>query len=272
MTFDLKISSLVDIKKVQGRLYGVEIEMEGAHGFPPVGAELNFKGMPDNSLRPGGIEYVSLLPKSKEDLKQDIGKLHKLLVAHNTLPVDSPRAGVHIHINFQDNTFLALLNFLTLYYILENSLIRNCGKGRIGNLFCLRMEDAMYIKSNLLRAVMDKDIFALNSKGVYRYSAMNTDSLFSYGTLEFRALRTPTDIRAIGIWFDVFDQLQDAAKEFKTPNEIVEKVSLLGHTDFVKKVMGKYNDFINPLYLADDIQTGIWNIQSFAYATNWTGK
>lgn len=271
MQFDAKIIDYLELKKVPGKVYGVEIEMEGNKGGFPTALpkEMNFRAAPDNSLRPNSIEYVSIVPKKKEELKQDIELLHSALAALDCLPVDSPRAGVHIHINMQDNTFLELLTFLTVYYVLENSLIRNCGKGRVGNLFCLRLEDAMTIKDTLILAAINKNISSLNSKGHYRYSAMNMDALFQYGSLEFRALRTPTDIRTIGVWLDIFSQLQDAAKTFKDPSEVIDKVSALGYQGFVNKVLGKHAPFINPLYLPDDMQSCVWNIQSFAFSSNW---
>jgi hypothetical protein len=267
MKLNSPLWELLGVKRVRNKVFGVEIEVEG-NNFPPVSADTNFKTELDGSLR-AGIEYVSLEPKLDKDMKKDVENLQRIFDKTKAVIVDSPRAGVHIHINCQELTMLQFYTFLTLYYILENSIIRNCGKARVGNLFCLRLEDAMQIKGVITNAAADRNIFNLNTRGQYRYGALNMDSLFSYGSVEFRALRTPTNLNIINDWIDFFSILYDSSLDFANPTSVIEEVSKVGYKEFLKTVLKDKIDFLNPLFVEEDIQSGIWNIQSFAYCTEW---
>ncbi len=66
---------------------------------------------------------------------------------------DSGRAGVHVHVNCQELNIIQLYNFITLYLIFEDSLVKWCGPDRVGNLFCLRAKDAEWLLFNLAGAL-----------------------------------------------------------------------------------------------------------------------
>jgi len=105
----------------------------------------------------------------------------------------------------------------------------------------------------------------------YRYAALNYSALMKYGSLEFRALRTPTDLSDIPEWVRLFGNLKNNSKRlFKDPSEVIDYVSEWGHEEFAKKVLGSSISLMKEKReIEDDIQSGVWNIQSFGYCTNW---
>ena len=127
------------IKKAVSGDIGVEIEVEGI-GIPA--ARKYWSNEEDGSLKGESREFVLKEPSTLEGVKDALGYLDALYTANETTVHDSVRAGVHIHINCQKLTMTQLYNFMVVYLILENVLVKWCGNYRQGNLFCLKASDA----------------------------------------------------------------------------------------------------------------------------------
>lgn len=252
-----------------GSYFGLEVELEYNGEFDDgfdVGREWKIVG--EGSLR-RGVEFVSA-PQNLEETAKSIEKLQKRIEKHRDVIdyFDSPRAGVHIHVNMTDKTILQLSNAVFLYYVLEQVIVDNAGKDRAGNLFCLRLCDASSIKRRL-RYLPDAPR-GLYTDGDLRYSALNFDSLFRFGTLEWRALRTPMDFRSITPWVKIMHSIFRVDR-FKSPEEILKEVSIDGARRFARKILG--DEFVlveNTPDMEEKIQEGVWDVQDVVFTKEWS--
>ena len=240
MTVEGTIQERFELNPQSGE-FGVEIEMES--DTPILEGERGYKEwhkFSDGSLRGMyNAEFVLTKPLSLAASKAALHNLQDKLTADTTIINDSVRAGVHIHVNVQTLTVPQLLTLLTAYYILEEMLVDECGDGRKGNHFCLRAQDSDYTLFILSEAVRMNDIVSrLYSIDRMRYSAMNLAALRKFGSIEFRAIRTPTDLTTITYWLDVFNNLKNNFMLYQDPIQMVENISLGGEINFLDNILG----------------------------------
>lgn len=212
------IKDLVSVKPTSG-VCGVEIECEG-RGLPVFDTDPIWRVDNDSSLR-GGYEYVMRKPL---DLVGTMAALHNLrsrFEKASCIIDEAVRAGVHVHFNVQEFTFNQLFNLITLHTLLEELLVDFCGEYRAGNLFCLRVKDAQYILMPLAKAARQRSLAPLESE-VIRYAALNLCSLFKYGSVEFRAMRSTPDFSLYRTWIDILNELYEKAKVFENPQQIMD--------------------------------------------------
>lgn len=258
----MNIVDRFDIPRKEGEV-GIEIELEFADLFIPRKELRYWDAEEDGSLRGASNEFVLKNPAPR-------GKVHDRLLAlkrylKDAEIKDSHRAGIHVHINMQEHTFREVAQFICLYLIFENMLVRWCGEDREGNLFCLRADDAPYLLNMLRRAFKDQDFWELNDNK-FRYASMNVRSLCTYGSLEFRSMRSTTDFDQIEEWVRILLKLKDIAVQFDSPQEVVEQLSIHGTDRFYEYCLGD-----TPIeYNHQDIMGGVRNAQYVAYAcTEW---
>lgn len=258
--------------QVKGAVFGVEIEFElrgelrGVDGSPI--SLKHWRKEAEGSVQ-NGLELVSA-PLAINDMNRELDKIAKVMNENNRVIdlVDSPRAGVHIHVNMQDKTWRQLTISALIYYILENALVENCGKDREGNLFCLRLSDASGIKERL--QYLPDQYQLMNSNGNLRYSALNFDSLFNFGTLEWRPLRTPVDFREIKPWLEAMNRIF-REEHFDNPYHMMETVSADGPIAFARKVLGPQFSLIERnKNLVNQIQQGVWDVQDVVFMKQWS--
>ncbi len=247
---------------------GVEIELEGRNlPNPPK----YWRRDQDGSLRGAeNGEYVMEKPLSLAGTKIALGYLKKSFVANKTKIDDTVRAGIHVHINVQDLTIVELYNMMTLYLVLEPLLIKYCGEGREGNLFCMRAIDAPYLLYMLSAAARKRQFRRLVDDDL-RYASMNVKVLGQYGSLEFRALRSTGDTDRIFQWVNILYRLKEAAKLFTDPVDIINSYSHDQGEAFLAKVMGEYTDVVKAL---DNGYEGLMHLgmrcaQDVAFQVNW---
>src|SRR5690606_24321632 len=103
---------------------------------------------------------------------------------------DPVSASLHVHPNMLNETFQTMGNFLTLYSLFENLLIRYSGPNRLSNLFCPPICDAEETSRNIvgmMEAVENKKFKGLMyDENRVKYAALNLSSLSRYGSLEVR--------------------------------------------------------------------------------------
>lgn len=269
------IQALPYLTPVKG-LMGVEIEVEGVDlpNNHNVSKEFTryWKITEDGSLRgQESWEYVFNTPLSLQDTEKALNILGEEYHRLGSTVDDTVRAGIHVHINVQDLTLNQLMVFFSIYYSLEEVLIRYCGEGRAGNHFCLRAGDAEYMMYALLNAFQQGRFAELASDNV-RYAAMNVNALFKYGSLEFRTLRSTRDINRIFTWVKVINQIKVMSLTFTSAKEVLESMSLNGGEAFAKRILG---DELYPLFHCEDLQQlvlcGARHVQDLVYLVDVEG-
>lgn len=216
-------------KKVEDSYIGIEFENETEVDvqFPPYfGAKL-WMYHPEHSLRYNGFEFVSKpLPFSEKE--KAVKLLFDNLVAGfdvdkpKNLPLtNSIRTSIHAHFDVNLMNYLNLVNFSCLYWMLEPFLQDFCGRHRQGNLFCLRMKDAQWLKF-LFKKELESSAFLKSQlfNENFRYASLNLNSVSKFGTLEFRLMRGVSREEPIFIWLDALEAIRKFSLKFETPAKL----------------------------------------------------
>ena len=258
-------------RRVEGDV-GIEIEAEGAN-LPRTGDYWNVEH--DGSLRGEDLsqacEYVLQRPMSLSEAKEALAYLAHQYKENGAQVSSSPRCGVHVHVNCQQLSILQLYNFMTLYLIFEDVLVKWCGKTREGNLFCLRAKDAEYLIYVLSQALQDKEFRARFRTDELRYASMNVKALTDYGSLEFRAMEGTDDTDRIYQWASLLVSMREQAKTFTNPVEMILSSSGEGTDAFVNMCFPE--EFV-PLIKGVEgwegmVVDGVRRAQEVAYAVDW---
>lgn len=266
----MKVAQFASVEPVSGDV-GIEIEVE-AKGLPPNrNIPLFWAAKPDPSLRGESMEYILKEPMSIDGAKLAVGQLTSCFEKVGTKILPTYRAGVHVHVNVQDLTTTELVNYICLYLMFENSLINFCDPTRKGNHFCLRAKDASYLIDCIFEFVESGEKKHLDTEDI-RYAAMNLNSLFRFGSVEFRALETPRDFNKICVWASVLKTLRDSAKEFANPVKIMESFSAEIFSSWTKRVLKQDYDNFSHLLDQDDMYSSMRDVQVIAYARTWGKK
>lgn len=253
--------------------YGVEVEVEGKN-LPVRGQFEDFDAYwnveHDGSLKAAeSAEYVFKKPLSLPNVEIALGVLADAYRNAKSKPEESVRAGVHVHVNIQKYSPLELLTFATTYYVLEDVIVHWCGRERVGNHFCLRLQDAEGIVQSLEKACQTKDWRHLNTDQI-RYASLNWSSMFKHGSLEFRCMRSTADIREIMMFVHIIDAVKNGAKKFRDPQDVLASFSEQnGIKGFINYVMG---DLAEELLVFENIVNGrksMEEIQPLVFMTDW---
>jgi hypothetical protein len=216
----MRIGDLIGHKPLNGCLFGVEVEVEGA-GLPRKVAGFNV--VQEGSLRAvdgeEGKEYVFQHPMPYE---LAIDALEGLAIKLADAPIVqfSNRTSIHVHVNVTDLTVSEWFTFLFLWVVYEDAFINFCGNERKGNLFCLSSRDAEGMMFALEDFALTGNINNLNDE--VRYSAVNTAATNKYGSVEFRSMRGTMDLGVLGSWLDALKRLRDKAQELGSPQALIE--------------------------------------------------
>ncbi len=252
---------------------GLEIEIEGKKllGIDSV----YWISERDGSLRgEETIEYVLRKPIRLNQVRPVLRILKKELKQNKTIIEVSDRCSAHVHINIQHMLEKEVFIFILLYLIVEEILIAYCGEGRIGNLFCLRAKDAEVLIDRLIK-IKRRGTFKGLQRRDFRYSAINLEALLKFGSLEFRALKTPKELLDIAKWVDIIYQIKKASFFFKKEEELITAFSFLGEEIFLEKVFGDSYQILkkkNIKNIEQKIYRGIRLIQDVVYAPKLQDK
>lgn len=237
-------------QKVTNGLFGIEIETEGRNltmVVPP-----QWKIEDDGSLRgqfpTERAEYVLKKPLDLQKAIDAVTKLREVQDANNAVLNFSFRTSVHIHVNVQQLTFPQYLNMIYTYLLLEEPLVRYCGKERVGNRFCLRLQDAEGLLDYLFMLFRQGygAMRHINGDAV-RYAAINVAATSKYGSLEFRSLKGNMDVPYITTWIMALDHLRSFAMEMKDPQEVHNLFVNNTPEQFAEIVLGDvYESFVYP--------------------------
>lgn len=244
---------------------GIEVEAEGQN--LPRQRVKGWRCIEDGSLRGESREYVLEQPVPRANVLGFLEILKAAYAREGTIIQDSFRTSVHVHVNVQEMPIVQWYNYITLYLVFEEMLTEFCGPTRVGNLFCLRAQDAEYMLDMLQQSAVRKEWHRLVHDNL-RYAALNIKATGTYGSLEFRSMRGTEDIHLINNWVNILLSLKDAATRYKDPREIVEDMSLCGPNGFFNKNLGKY-PFLYRNRHAQSILDGARRIQDLAYCVDW---
>lgn len=258
---------------------GIEIECEGSKLWnKPI---QYWTCHEDGSLRnsTGGengqpLEYVLQKPLDRPDVSKALSYLCSKLKAHGSVVDElSPRTSVHVHINCQQLTMKQIVQFVCLYLIFEDALVRWSGPDRIGNLFCLRAKDAEYFTDILEEAVRTENYNQLFDEN-FRYMSCNMTSLGKFGSLEFRSLRGTVDQEIIEKWVDILLELQKIALSYGSPAELADDIRRQGVFQFYRSLK---NSVLPPLVgqfscreeFEMSLKQGYKLMRDVAYSVKW---
>jgi hypothetical protein len=245
---------------------GIEIEVEGRNLPNP---EKYWKREQDGSLRGESAEYVLAKPMTLDGAQIALKSLALDYKKAGTKADDSVRAGVHVHVNVQSLNIVELYNYMTLYLILEELLVKYCGPTRVGNLFCLRSCDADFLIDRIKWAVRNKRFRNLVDDNL-RYASMNVKALGNYGSLEFRAMRSTSDFALIHEWASMLVHLREMAKTFADPTDIINGFSEGEAYGFLNRILGDYATiFEDYADIGGALVRGMRIAQDVAFCTNW---
>lgn len=245
---------------------GIEIEVEGRQlpGQPASYWQL----AQDGSLRGESGEYVLIKPAARDNVAKYLNYLDKQFKKHETKLNMSPRTSVHVHINMNKQTLVDCYTYIILYLIFEDLLVDYAGPNRVGNLFCLRARDAEMLIDELTKYVRTKNWAP--DPAQLRYTSVNICAIQKFNSVEFRALRGTMDQDVINEWVEILLALKDAALTYHNPQEIMQDFSLLGPSEFIRKILpNHWRKFTRK----DGWENIIWEslrlVQEIAYASNW---
>lgn len=228
---------------------GLEFENELKH---PVdfGSIPGWKFHNEHSLRDFGYEFVSSKPLPRDQMEKSVELLFRRIQATidkfkeatsvELTPSNSIRTSVHVHLDATKLSYIQVLNFATVYWLLEDFLTGFCGETRRGNLFCLRLRDAAFQKHNLLREFKELAPFASSAfTDSQRYASLNLAAVRKFGTLESRLMRGTTDINLVMTWVDCLLAIYEFALKFDTPKAIQKDfLESCDATDYPMHVLG----------------------------------
>lgn len=264
----MKINEYYPLHDVGKAEVGIEVEMEGTNLPRRREHEIKYWAITtDGSLRGEAYEYVLSQPIQRNEVQSALNSLWRKFNSVGSTLTPSDRCGVHVHINCQPLTIAQVFNMAILYFVMEDLLVKWCGEDREGNLFCLRSRDAEYLIPALIKDKAHGTFTNVASHNAFRYAAINFSSLPKYGSLEFRALRTPAEPGPIQQFVNMLLALKDYSIKVNDPEEYLKAVSGQGAEEFVTSVFGRTLAKQLLCRDADDlILDGARRVQALVYA------
>lgn len=222
---NLSISDITGSHFREGRVFGVEIEIEG-DGLPQREVELEFDPEDEyaepceNDTTPDmkmwdiheegsikGAEYVLRRPLPLTESCDAVNWLYaELHDKYNAEIYESPRTSVHVHINASDWPLAKLRKALPLLAAAEPFLVEMSGRHRKGNLFCLSRLEAPFGWSPVINLAEG----GAYCRGDTHYSGINFSPLWNKGSIEFRMMRGLTNPYDVIKWLMTLDALVNA--------------------------------------------------------------
>lgn len=234
--------------------FGIEIEIEGDRVTIPRNQYWNQEA--DGSLRPKPecCEYVLKKPLSYEGAIKAIDWLNKQHKEAGTVANWSFRCSTHVHLNVQEMLVKDLLILTYLYYIFEEPIVKWAGEERVGNRFCLRLQDSMEIPFTV-EEVFSNNLGRINGDAI-RYAALNLAAISKYGSIEFRSLNGTTDKERISKWLNAIMSLKTFAEKVKD----VEEVFNLAIKDLNELGEEVFGNFFSELYFPNWERAALYNM------------
>lgn len=251
---------------------GIEIEVEATGRLPVITDDI-WTSKPESSLRGHCMEYITINPiKVDSSFQSNVLSLTNRLNTSVINPSqDSPRTSIHVHVNVCDFNPVQLLTFITAYWLFENPLFNYCGPLRKSNLFCLRLADAEGALEIVKSGIQTNDFFSALNGDRIRYSGMNLNAVYKFGSVEFRGMRGTTDPEIIGAWTKALWHLKMASKKYADPSELLDKYALQGSSNFLKELFpAKFANILQEYKNWDEgVHANACTLSTMAYSEKW---
>jgi len=234
--------------KERNRKIGIEIENESLAITMHTLSEHLYAQPPycwlaesDGSLRGGGLGWEIKTTSGGlpfDTVIQSLNVLYPCLV--NSTGVW--RAAVHVHVDCMDLTALQRAYVLCLAYAYDDSIFTLTGRDRIESNFCVPMAHKRWHVLNTIEVLSTRGVL----EGYGKYTSVNANSLMSFGTIEFRHMRTPATDSSVA---SVVASL-DAIKRYATiAYEIVDSVKFAGRVQNSDDVRASFLRILDSGYL-----------------------
>lgn len=250
-----------DTKELLSKSFiGVEVELEHASGMAQQRLP-SWSTKPDGSLRDDGMEFVFRRPKQGTDALKAFEELEE--AAKQRPPKSTVYCSTHVHMNFLSSTIMEVLNFVSLYMLVEDALARYCGPDRENNMFCLTVSNAEEQLDMYQELMRTQDINAISKRGEGRvkYSALNLYTLVRFGTVECRLAKGMYTKQELVDWVNLLMCIRRYALRMDTPMDTLIQMSRMGTNDFMKDIFGKYYELLQPHFRDDEIHQGVDRVQ-----------
>lgn len=257
--------------------FGVEIETETKKEYEYPQSRV-WKCTRDGSLRDFGVEYILKAPLNRKEMVPALDEFETFDKEYKFVK-DSISTSVHVHLNFLNENFLTVANFIATYALVENFLIKFSGPDRLSNLFCIPFRDAeggvdkichmlgTIARNNYKGAMLDPN--------AVKYGALNPAPLFTLGTLEVRSFRGETNKDLILQWIDILACVKKyAKKEGMTPMEVCNQYKSRGVkilNDIFGTLSGELVKGMTPEDISKLLRSNIWYSAKIANSTkDWS--
>lgn len=204
--------------------YGIELEYENN-----VTKRDNLKwwtATHDGSLRDNGVEFVSK-PLSRAQVKTALDEARAMVKKSNLIATE--RCGLHVHVNMHPYTFGQFFSLVTLYALVETSVFATYAEGRDDSSFAVPLYDNNTLVRHLAndcnyirQQTKSGKLRRMYAQQASKYSAINTCSLGTFGTLEFRQPYCTRQFKAIKGWIEFIQRLEDTAIEYSDPLQVLD--------------------------------------------------
>lgn len=177
----------------------------------------------DGSLREGGIEFVTKVLQSDKEIANALRAIDT--VVKGLALKDSNRAGVHVHLNVQDLTIDEYWNLVLWYMLLEPAMMQHVGGGRERSIYC-----RPYHSHLTAMQLLNMHIGLMYSptrlpRMPHKYYGLNLDSTEKYGTVEFRQMKSTTDMVQIEAWAALIKRFKQMTLANREPAKLGQSFS-----------------------------------------------
>ncbi len=193
----------------------------------------------DDSLRNGGIEFVTTNPVLGKELVDCLYSIEKYLSKHKKELISSFRTSTHVHIDFSQprDTMFVIQDFLIGYYLLEDAFFGFADPDRRYSGYCTAFRDADYEFLEILEATSVNELSQVLGR-VNRYYACNPAALRTHGTIEFRHLPLMYEPVRLISWINMILRLKKYILERCTAKvSLLEAIEQGGFDAFVRFVL-----------------------------------
>lgn len=262
---------VIGCRKVDGKLFGIELELEGRNvGLQDI-ATKGWERHQDGSLRGESIEYTTAGAKTLDESKKLVSDLFTKFQKNKVIFNNSIRTSTHVHLNFSDKPIKQCINFFSLFTLFEEILGYYSGEDRKGNLFCVSTREAEGIVG-VLASDLAKGQLSKFAGDRYKYAACNLSTIYKFGTVEVRTMRGATSAEQVNKWLDILgDMYEYSIEKMKSPAGLIRDLSFLGADGLMKQIFSPQNyaelltTFPKIRSIHDSLMEGARILQVFAY-------
>jgi len=239
-------------------MVGIEIEIEGVSTMDSVWTSNSeftnyWEVVEDPSLR-NGVELRFRGPLFGDDVIKALQAVDTLLkeVSFST----SLRTSTHVHFDLSAfETTKDLLKLLALAGIFEPALFKYVGQDRDKSIYCIPYLSSRGDFSAISSLIRKPE---LHDRSIGRYQAINLQSIFAHGTVEFRHAKAYTTYDGLLDWVNILGSIVKYASEGDFEVEDLATLCSSKHpVDFLEEVFPDHHEKLIYIGLQEDISRSV---------------